>query len=112
MKWWWKKRPPRSPASHGALPPKGAAFCLGTARRQKKDPAPAPETAIAALAFEELTALSLSWDGHQREAAVNELARRADPRAIGPLARNTPDRFAFEQLWAEVDFHLHALDNA
>ena len=29
--------PPRSPASHGALPPEGAPFGLGAARRQKAD---------------------------------------------------------------------------
>ena len=51
----------------------------------------APKTDASMLAFEALVDLACSYDGFQREAAVAELVRRADPRAIAPLLVRTGD---------------------
>ncbi|OUM00160.1 hypothetical protein [Variovorax sp. JS1663] len=43
------------------------------------------------LGFEELVELCCSYDGYQREAAIVELVRRAEPRAIAPLLVRSGD---------------------
>ena len=51
----------------------------------------APKTDVSALAFEALAELACAYDGFQRQAAVDELARRVDPRAVAPLLVRTGD---------------------
>lgn len=46
---------------------------------------PVPVANYSALDVEELLELTRSYDGYQREAAVVELARRAEPQAIACL---------------------------
>lgn len=61
----------------------------------------AQKTDASALAFEALVELACSYDGFQREAAVAELVRRADPRAIAPLLVRTGDWVAPVRLAAQ-----------
>ncbi|MDM0042649.1 hypothetical protein QTH89_08585 [Variovorax sp. J22G21] len=51
---------------------------------------PQPQ-ALPSLAFEELEGIASFHDGFQREAAVREMARRGDPRAISPLLARIGD---------------------
>lgn len=51
----------------------------------------APKADLSVLAFEALAELACSYDGYQREAAVAELVRRADPRAVALLLVRTGD---------------------
>jgi hypothetical protein len=51
----------------------------------------APKADVSALSFEALAELACAYNGFQRQAAVDELARRADPRAIAPLLVRTGD---------------------
>jgi hypothetical protein len=45
----------------------------------------APKVTLDTMEMAELLQLSRDWDGHKREAAVHELCRRDDPRAIAAL---------------------------
>jgi hypothetical protein len=49
------------------------------------------EANVSALSFDALAELACAYNGFQRQAAVDELARRADPRAIAPLLVRTGD---------------------
>lgn len=61
----------------------------------------APNVDVGALAFEALVNLACSYDGFQREAAVVELVRRADPRGVAPLLVRTGDWVAQVRLSAQ-----------
>ena len=75
--------PPRSPAARGALPPKGAAFCLGAARRQKM-PHAAPLRGALPKSASGSRLSFWAWAVDSSQCGVSSRARTGDLRGHIP----------------------------